>query len=218
MWSLTRAIDRAFVKEWSERYLHDAANSRWRPGPKLVSAMAEFPALQVVRGLASYWSLEDFIFSTIGPSVRDAALFTVAEFVTVGYWKTPRPLTNYLSNEARPGTIQKVTGAALARTEPAIGRRATLAYLNGVGAPVASALLTVWCPDEFTIIDYRALSTLSHFGATVDGVAASEHRQFWWEQHYELYLKLCKSIVETVAPFTLREVDRALWKWGERNG
>ncbi len=210
-------IDQAFVREWSERYQSGAVKTGWHPGPKLVAAMQSRPALHVLDDLTNYWDLEDHIFSTIGPSVRQTGSFTVAELVTVAYWKTPRPLTAYLSNEEMPGTITSVTREALSPTEPELGRRGTLRKLNGVGVPVASAILTVWSPDDFTIIDVWALRTLSHFNQTVDEVTVSEHLQSWWERNYELYLKLCRSIVDRVAPSTLRDVDRALWKWGQVN-
>ena len=83
--------------------------------------------------------------------------------------------------------------------------------------PVASALLTVWHPDEFTIIDIRALRTLSLLGEAVDEVGFDEHGQPWWETRYDMYLRACRGIAERVEPSSLRQVDRALWKWSQVN-
>ncbi len=143
--------------------------------------MSGYPELDALSAITNYWDLELHIFGSIGDSVQLAQAYSVPAFLTVGYWKTRRQLANYLANEKV--TITTVTGAALGAPPPPEGRRGRLAMLAGVRAPVASALLTVWHPEEFTIIDVWALATVSKFGETVDGVAFGDHSQPWWEQH-----------------------------------
>ena len=175
------------------------------------------PELTALDEITNYWDLEDHILTTVGTSVRSRGAYTVAEFLTVAYWKSRRQLANYVANERTSGTVAMVTRAALTTQPPPEGRWRRLATLTGVRTPVASALLTVWRPDEYTIIDVWALAALSDLGEGVDSVPFRDHGQPWWEQHYEGYLKACQRIAERLQPLSLRDVDRALWKWGQMN-
>lgn len=175
--------------------------------------MARYPELEALDGITNYWDLEQHIFDAVGVAVRSAQSYTVPHFLTVGYWKARRQIARYLTNTGE--ALEAVTRHALADKPPEEGRRRRLMALAGVRAPVASALLTVWHPDEHTIIDVWALSTLAKLGEAVDGVAFGTHGQPWWEQRYELYLKGCLAIAQRVHPLSLRDVDRALWKWGQ---
>ena len=207
-------ITAAFVSEWTDRYRRGAATTRWRPGPKLREAMPLYPELAVLDDITNYWDLEEHIFLTIGSSVRTRGSFTMAEFLTVGYWKTPRQLGKYLANANQ---VVSITGEALESTLSPPGRRQALCRLDGVGVPVASTLLAAWRPEEFTIIDIWALAALAHFGEHANGVAFDARSQAQWESDYEQYLAGCAAIAERVKPLTLRDVDRALWKWGQLN-
>ena len=179
--------------------------------------MAAHPSLEVLAGITNYWDLEEHIFDTIGPAVRKAGAYTAPQFVTVGYWKSRRQLANYRKNETRECGVGRITAKALAADLPNTAKPGVLCELAGVRIPVASALLTVWHPDEFTIIDTRALKALACLGEVIDGVGFNEHGQRWWEEHYDMYLRACQAIVERVKPFSLRDVDRALWKWAQLN-
>jgi hypothetical protein len=217
MTSGQRTIDRAFVEEWSERYRCGAVNSRWRPGPRFRDAMTGRPEFAALERITNYWDLEEHILGTVGTSVRSQGAYTVGEFLTVTYWKSRRQLANYVANEKTSGTVAMVTQAAFAPQPPHEGRWGRLATLTGVRTPVASALLTVWRPDEHTIIDVWALAALSSLGEEADGVPFRDHGQPWWERHYEAYVLACLGIAERVRPLSLRDVDRALWKWGQMN-
>ena len=182
--------------------------------------MAVHPNLKVLAGITNYWDLETYIFDTIGPAVRTRGSFTIPESPIVGYWKTPRQLSNYRKNEQNDEgmTVPDMTGRALSKATVDRERPSALSALTGVRVPVASALLlTVWHPNDFTIIDVWALKTLSVLGESVAGGKFSDHGQPWWEDHYNDYLLACKAIVARVKPFTLRDVDRVLWKWGQLN-
>lgn len=211
---LTRqALDHQFVEYWAERYRCGAENSRWRAGPRLKEAMEACPDLEVLAGITNYWDFEMHIFETIGPAVRKRGSYTLPEFLTVGYWKTPRQLSNYRRNEGVP----IVTRDAFASDVADIDRPDALLGLRGVRVPVASALLTVWNPDTFTIIDVWALKALTQLGESIGEHRFSEHGRRWWENHYDLYVRACQGVVARVKPLTLRDVDRALWKWGQLN-
>jgi thermostable 8-oxoguanine DNA glycosylase len=81
----------------------------------------------------------------------------------------------------------------------------TLYKLNGVGIPVASAILAMINPERYTIIDVRALESL--------GVSKSEDTI----DYYLAYLQKCRELSREYK-VSLRTLDRALWKWSELNG
>jgi hypothetical protein len=210
-------IDGDFVETWSARYRCGSANSRWRTGPKLRAAIKAYPELQVLSQLTTYWDVEEYIFDTIGSAVRQAGSYTLPQLLLVGYWKTPRQLANYRKNAADPDKVHRVTQEALSDDAPAIEKPSGLSALDGVRVAVASAHLTVWHPEQFTIIDIWSLKALSLCGESIDGVGFREHGQSWWERHYDMYLRACLAIAERVKPLSLRDVDRSLWKWGQLN-
>lgn len=180
--------------------------------------MAAHPSLEVLDGITNFWDLEEYIFDTIGPAVREAGAYTIPQFLTVAYWKSRRQLANYRKNETRERTVGGITAKALVADVPNTAKPGVLWELAGVRIPVASALLTVWHPDEFTIIDTRALKALACLGEGIEGVGFNEHGQRWWEEeHYDMYMRACQEIAGRVKPFSLRDVDRALWKWAQLN-
>ena len=81
---------------------------------------------------------------------------------------------------------------------------AVLLGLRGVGVPMASAILTSIDQQSFTVIDINALFALGKSKAilTVD--------------YYLHYLSFCRDHFRGYAN-SLRDFDRALWKWGREN-
>jgi thermostable 8-oxoguanine DNA glycosylase len=80
----------------------------------------------------------------------------------------------------------------------------TLCRLKGVGIPVASAILTMVYPDQYTIIDFRALEAL--------GVKKGEDTV----EFYIQYLQKCRELAQAIH-IDLRTLDRALWQWSKEN-
>ena len=179
-------------------------------------AIDEYPQLQVLSSITNYWDLETHILDLIGPTVKSVGAYSFTEFLIVAYWKSARQLTSYRQNDGE-GRVARVTQRAFSGDVLDDGKSAALCKLAGVGVPVASALLTAWNPDRFSIIDVRALHTLSAMHETVDGIWFEHHAPQWWKNHYNLYMQACRSIQHRVAPLSLRDVDRALWKWSQFN-
>lgn len=82
-----------------------------------------------------------------------------------------------------------------------------LASLDGVGIPVASAIMTAIRPSMYTVIDMRAIGALG-----LDDKIGSYGRL----NYYMTYLRHCIEDAKTHG-VTLREYDRALWQWHEEN-
>jgi hypothetical protein len=89
-------------------------------------------------------------------------------------------------------------------TAPLPIRHKILIRLNGVGVPVASALLMVWHPDEHTVIDKRAVKSLVENGE-IDDPAPDKYPP------YTHYLAVCNAISKRCGR-CLRTVDRALYE------
>jgi hypothetical protein len=83
--------------------------------------------------------------------------------------------------------------AALARVES----------LNGVRARTGSALLAIFRPDRYTVMDWRARQTLEAFGYLQDLPAS-------WTDAWPGYMSLCRDIASRTG-VSLRDLDRALW-------
>jgi hypothetical protein len=82
----------------------------------------------------------------------------------------------------------------------------TLTKLSGVGIPVASAIMSAVFPERFTIIDFRALDALSAEKLSTASI-----------NRYLEYVEFCKRLANRWG-LSLRDLDRALWKWSEKHG
>ena len=71
---------------------------------------------------------------------------------------------------------------------------------------MASAILTVLYPDDFTIYDVRVCTALNDF-AYLDNTTNPDRR---WEQYSSYRLAVEKAVSE---PLSLRDKDR--WLWGK---
>jgi hypothetical protein len=126
---------------------------------------------------------------------------TYRDIERVYRWKSSRSVGHFLTNDAehvvstvRSALRAKVDAVALARVET----------LNGVKARTGSALLAIFRPDRYTVMDWRARQTLEAFGYLEDLQRAS------WTNVWPGYMSLCRDIASRTG-VSLRELDRALW-------
>jgi len=174
-------IDERFVRTWSTRYLEEMS--------------------------ADERAQEERLFLKIGPAVRAQGSFTRKQFLEVGEWKSARSKGLHAHNT--DAVVREITTMALG---PSMEERlTTLTALRGVQDAVASALLTVWNPDTYTVTDRRALATLRRAG---------KFRATGGSAPYGLYLAVCRSIVDGLDipsgdTSRLRQLDRALWKYSQ---
>lgn len=136
------------------------------------------------------------------PAVAARGYFRREDLIAVGRWKSPRSVTRLQANP--DDDIEDITRVALAAPDRLKHR--LLHPLRGVHTPVASALLTVWAPDRFTVVDFRAIETLRACGELTGP-----------EPLYPAYVELCRTISERVGT-DLRTLDRALWTWSKKRG
>lgn len=145
---------------------------------------------------------EAALFDGVGPAVRKRGYYKEDEFLQVVRWKNSRGKGYAARNDAE--AIKEITRTALEAPQ-----RFQLDYLDllkGVGVPVASALLTVWSPDRYTVLDWRAVEVLRAGGALPAGAGLPGY----WD-----YLEVCMDLAGRL-DVSLRQLDRALWKYSQQ--
>lgn len=145
------------------------------------------------------------------------------DFKLLTRWKWPGLWSNYAKTNSEE-RVQRITqaafdwGTATSGEETATILRdqiGVLTCLDGVDAAMASVILTFWQPDEYTVMDERALLALEQ-------AADEEYR--WTERpeasrkHYPEYVDICKRLRDDLGDgFSLREIDQALWILGDQD-
>jgi hypothetical protein len=115
-------------------------------------------------------------------------------------WKTVRSRPKVASNTE--DAVVDATRRALAAEDEATRITALLA-LDGVGVPTASTLLYFAFPDDYPILDVRALESLGVKPRSQYPVG------FWLE-----YLAACRELARR-AGVSIRTLDKALWQYSK---
>lgn len=150
---------------------------------------ARFPALD-----------DDARLHEVGVAVLERGYYTREEFIEVCAWKTVRSRPKVSSNTE--AAVVSATGAAIAAEDEA-ARMAALLELEGVGVPTASTLLYCAFPEDYPILDVRALESL--------GVKPrSQYPLSFWLG----YLDACRELAQR-AGVPLRTLDKALWQYSK---
>ena len=97
-----------------------------------------------------------------GRRAKRAGCYTKDDFVKVCLWKSMRQKRRYASNP--PARVRRITERAFS-TDFEKARMSRLLELDGVGIPVASALLAAYDPSEYPVIDIRVWQALFQLGA-----------------------------------------------------
>jgi hypothetical protein len=137
------------------------------------------------------------------------------EIEEIAAWKS-RLALHWVVNDDE-GPVQSVTRLAFGMAEPELAAH-ILGHLKGVRVRMASAILTVYDPFRFTVLDRRAWATLKWLGSLGLGgwstLAPLEHPD--GSSHldccatYGVYLRECRALAE-LAGVPLRALDKFLW-------
>lgn len=106
--------------------------------------------------------LEAEIFDSVAPKVVRREGYKRKNFLKVVEWKAVALLPR--AERLAADDIDYITGVALDEDTPNHLRLPLLKVLPGVGNPLASALLTVFDPKKYAIIDARAVGVLHDHG------------------------------------------------------
>ena len=160
----------------------------------------QFPAEEIGALAARFGTAEESRLLAVGAVVRARGRYTREEFIEVCAWKTARSRPRVAANSET--AIAEATGRALAADDEAT-RFGALLELQGVGAPTASTLLYCAFPDDYPILDVRALESL--------GVKSrSTYPMSFWLA----YLEACRALALS-SRVSLRTLDKALWQYSK---
>jgi hypothetical protein len=95
-------------------------------------------------------------FETMSRVIQKRGYLLKKEFVSIGKWKTESQKSRYENNSNKK--VENLTREALEASDQA--KVEILDKLEGVGIPVASAILTIVYPQEYCVIDYRTWRAL----------------------------------------------------------
>jgi hypothetical protein len=157
----------------------------------------QFSIAEIAALAGRFPGADDTRLDAVGAAVRARGHYTRAEFVEVCGWKTPRSRPKVAANP-EPVVIA-TTGRALGASDEG-DRMAALLELGGVGVPTASTLLYVAFPQDYPILDVRALESLGVKSRSTYPLS------FWLA-----YLEACRAIARQ-AGVSLRTLDKALWQ------
>jgi hypothetical protein len=155
------------------------------PIDEVPALAARFPAGDETRLLAT------------GVAARARGHYTRSEFIAVCAWKTVRSRPKVAANSAQAVTRATARALSPVSEEARIG---ALLELEGVGVPTASTLLYVAFPEDYPILDVRALESLGMRSRSTYPVS------FWLA-----YLEACRRLARE-AGVSLRTLDKALWQ------
>jgi hypothetical protein len=164
----------------------------------------DFDSSQLLR-LASLYHLERYLFEVVSNRFAEQQTLTSYDFFAIIVWKSNRSKTYVRDGLAAAGTSPGELMREVGRAHHPMAKIETLLAVSGIGLPIASAILAVCYPDEFTVLDYRAWASL--YRASVDGLGSHLPRS---PEQYLEYCQLCKRLAKQAA-ISLRDLDRALW-------
>jgi hypothetical protein len=165
-----------------------------RPPP---SFELQFPIEQVPALAARFPVIDEAPGLALGAAARARGHYTRAEFIEVCGWKTARSRPKVAAN-SEPAVVDATARALSAGDETT--RISALLELAGVGVPTASTLLYFAYPEDYPILDVRALESLGARPRSVYPVS------FWLA-----YLSACRTLARR-AGVTIRTLDKALWQ------
>jgi hypothetical protein len=160
----------------------------------------QFPAQDLMALAGRFPESDDVRYLAAGAGARARGHYTREEFIAVCGWKTLRSRSKVASN-SEAGVVD-ATRRALAASEEA-ARIEALLDLAGVGVPTASVLLYFAFPDDYPILDVRALESLGVKPRTQYPVS------FWLA-----YLAACRELAERHG-VGIRTLDKALWQYSK---
>jgi hypothetical protein len=157
----------------------------------------QFPAREIEALASRFPAGDEGRWLAAGAGARARGHYTRDEFIAVCAWKTVRSRPKVASNSE--AAVVDATRRALAAREEA-QRMDALLELEGVGVPTASVLLYFAFPDDYPILDVRALESLGVKPRTQYPVS------FWLA-----YLAACRELALRYG-VCIRTLDKALWQ------
>ena len=112
------------------------------------------------------FSSEEHLFQYVSGNFQRNGCLTAEELFAVIIWKSNRSKTRIREGILRTGkSVEEIT-RGMHQHATAEEKVKTLLDIDGIGIPIASAILTVCYPHQFTVVDYKRGRQLRLFGQT----------------------------------------------------
>ncbi len=155
--------------------------------------------------LKYYWLEKQYLLKEIAVNFKERGHLTAEEFFAIVIWKSNRSKTKVLKGVKKTGkTVQQIT-EEINKEKDRAKKVEILDKIDGIGIPIASAILTVCYPGDFTIVDYRIKRTIKKMGLSFKGDPSAS------VPAYLKYLDICRTKITKEQGLSLRDTDRALW-------
>lgn len=158
---------------------------------------------------AKYHDLEGYLFGEVSQRFRSEQAVSAFDFFCIVIWKANRSKSKVASRllaQEYPD-LNEAVGALVHEIAIATDAKARLAVLIDkwrFRLPMASAILTVLYPEEFTVYDVRVCNVLGDF-------KDAQHKTKFdalWNRYAQYVEKVKKEVPEKP---NLRDKDRYLW-------
>jgi hypothetical protein len=159
---------------------------------------ARFSKDWILERAERYGYADDSVARAAGARAARAGAYSRDDFLTIVRWKSARALPRAERNTA--ASVSTATRASFAAKDE-LSRIAAMTGLEGVGVPVASALLHFAFPDAYPILDFRALASLG------ESTTMTQYSPSFWAR----YVERCRDLAKD-AGVSLRDLDKALWQ------
>lgn len=148
--------------------------------------------------------MEDFLFENISKNFKENHYLTKEEFLAIVVWKR-KPSAKKIVDSMNETSISvdALTKSIFNASTPEEKLKILLS-VKQIGIAIASAILTVCYPNDFTVVDYRALNSLKKLD-----ISCSKRPTEQIEDYLE-YVNVCKK-ESGERGFLLRDFDRMLW-------
>ena len=155
-----------------------------------------------------YYNLESYLFDTVQLRFAQEGQLSAADFFCIVIWKANRAKSKIaerlLKKYGNPETAVQSLTSGISQQQNAEDRLRYLMKEGGFHLPMASAILSILYPNDFTIYDVRVCGILGEFHNLGN---RANFKNLWHE--YQAF----KRAVEEAAPseLNLRDKDRYLW-------
>lgn len=157
-----------------------------------------------------YYDLESYLFNVVSTRYSQSKTLSAFDFFSIVIWKANRAKTLIARRLLKHGqgheSLETAVAKLMAEISCAQGAKERLSVLIkqwGFRLPMASAILTVLFPNEFTVYDIRVCEELGGYKN-----ADSENFDFLWLR-YHAYTEAVKKAAPEYP--LLRDKDRYLW-------
>ena len=157
----------------------------------------------------NYYYLEKYLFDEVGPAFSDAGKISAADFFCIVIWKANRAKSTEAKRILAKGykTLKGAVSALSKDINKAKTNKDKMSCLIEswkFRLPMASAILTVLYPNEFTVYDVRVCNEIGGYHS----IHGRKFENLW--SGYEEFLTAVKE--STLDIVELRDKDR--WLWG----